>query len=187
VHVALHCWREKLNQKSDNIALNLYSEFQNITHTLLLHVAIKLISDQTPGFWKACMVASNCKLDNHKWTFSYLINIINEESNFMEAFKWVKLVVERREEELVECMRWLRNVYDDIDYDDMLGTLEKYVVVACCDKIEEAMVEFSVFKSRFCESDVYEDARARFGLLLEKYRKARRQCIKGMLSLNRKY
>lgn len=187
MHVALHCWREKLNKKSDSLFLNSNSNFQNITHTLLLHIAIKLISDQTPAFWKACMVASNFKIQNQKSTFNHLINIINEESNFMEVFNWVKLVVEKREEDSIQCMRWLRNVYDDIDYDNLLETLEEYVLVACRGKSEESRAEFSLFKSRFCGSAVFEDACACFGSLLEKYRKARSQYMKGMLSLHRKY
>ncbi|KAJ1700247.1 hypothetical protein LUZ63_000026 [Rhynchospora breviuscula] len=187
VHVALHCWSRKLNQKSDNSYLLSNSEFPNITHTLLLHISIKLISDQSPAFWKLCMVASNFKMDDQKSTFDNLINIINEESNFIVAFNWIKLVVEKREEESIQCMRWLRNLYDDIYYDNLLETLEKYVVVACNGKSEEALADFVQFKSWFCKVVVYEDACACFLSLLKEYRKARRQYMKGMLSLHRKY
>ncbi|KAJ4813831.1 Bifunctional lysine-specific demethylase and histidyl-hydroxylase NO66 [Rhynchospora pubera] len=187
VHVALHCWSRKLNQKSDNSYLLSNSEFPNITHTLLLHISIKLIGDQSPAFRKLCMVASNFKMDNQKSNFDHLINIINEESNFIVAFNWIKLVVEKREEESILCMRWLRNLYDDIYYDNLLETLEKYVVVACNGKSEEALADFVQFKSWFCKDVVYEDACASFLSLLKKYRESRRQYMKGMLSLHRKY
>ncbi|KAJ3704617.1 hypothetical protein LUZ61_008322 [Rhynchospora tenuis] len=187
VHVALHCWSKKLNQKSDNSYLFSNSKFPNITHTLLLHISIKLISDQSPAFWKLCMVASNFKMDNQKSTFDHLINVINEESNFIAAFNWIKLVVDKREEESVQCMRWLRNLYDDIQYDNLLETLEKYVVVVCNGKSEEALADFVQFKSWFCKCVLYEDACACFVSLLKEYRKARRQYMKGMLSLHRKY
>jgi lysine-specific demethylase/histidyl-hydroxylase NO66 len=72
---------------------------------LLLHVAIRLLSDNDPAFMKACMVAarlpsssnscettvSNSIRSSHRSTFAEVLNKINNTCNLKEALRSIKL------------------------------------------------------------------------------------------------
>ncbi|KAJ3672396.1 hypothetical protein LUZ60_007117 [Juncus effusus] len=186
-HVALHCWYKKLKQNSDNFFLNSKFENPNLTFTLLSHISIKLIGDHDSTFRKACLVASNYQIPSQKSIFDQIFSKIDEKSNFLEAFNWIKLVCEKRDEDSFQCLRWLRHLdQNEIIICNLLENLEKYVV-PCSGNMDEAKDEFDNFKGCFCKYVVYEDVCVSFGNLLEKYRKVRGQYMKGMLGLHGRY
>ncbi|XP_072979010.1 uncharacterized protein [Typha angustifolia] len=201
-HVALHCWKEKQKQASHH-SIDSKLKKPSVMFPLLLHVSIKQIADRDPVFRKACLIAgkflsSDLNMSNHsenlivsqKSTFRHVIDKINENSNFSEAFKCVELVVQERDDNSLQWMRWLRHLPlegedDNIDYCNLFIVLED-LVVSYIDFVEDATVEFIWFKSQFCRCVNFEDTCKSFDMVLEKYRKTRNQYMKGMLSLHRR-
>lgn len=202
-HVALHDWNEKQKQSSCHLFKS-ELETLRIMFVLLLHVEIRLISDRDPIFRKACMVAaklcsSNTDEDHHVQallasqtaTFAYIIDRINASSSYIEAFRTVETIVQERNDDSLQWMRWLRhlpqrgNVNEKIDFNNLLGVLDDLIVLYN-EHNKKATTEFTQFKSKFCRYVVFEDACKSFGLLLGKYRKTRKQYMKGMLSLHSK-
>lgn len=202
-HVALHDWNEKQKQAScqhfDSKLETLRTMF-----SLLLHVSIRLISDHDPIFRKACMVAAKHWFadndeDHHvqtlmlsqRATFGYIIDRIHASSNYIEAFRIVETVIQEGNDDSLQWMRWLQHlpqhgdVDEKLDFNNLLGVLDDLIVLYNEDD-KKAMTEFTLFKSKFCRYVIFEDACKSFGILLEKYRKTRKQYMKGMLSLHSK-
>nr|CAD1826073.1 unnamed protein product [Ananas comosus var. bracteatus] len=202
-HIALYCWNKKQKKECHHLVDSNYKK-PSVMFTLLLHIAIKLIADHDPVFRKACMIASklalfDCERENHaeafitsqKATFLYVIEKINVNCSFIKAFKCIELVVQDRNDSTLQWMRWLQHLPqdgvedDEIDFNNLLGVLEDlFALYSNC--IKEAIVEFDLFKFRFCRDVVYEEACESFNVLLEKYKKTRNQYMKGMLSLHRR-
>ncbi|EHA8592577.1 Bifunctional lysine-specific demethylase and histidyl-hydroxylase NO66 [Cocos nucifera] len=203
-HVALHGWNEKQKQASSQ---HCDSKLENLRTmlALLLHVAIRLISDHDPIFRKACMVAAkhwsaDTDEDHHvqmlslsqRATFGYIIDKIHASSNYIEAFRIIETVVQERNDDSLQWMRWLQHlpqhgdVDERLDFNNLLGVLDDLIVLYNEDN-KKAMIEFTQFKSQFCRYVIFEDACKSFVILLEKYRKIRKQYTKGMLSLHSKY
>ncbi|KAK8951519.1 hypothetical protein KSP39_PZI003493 [Platanthera zijinensis] len=198
-HIALHCWNQKKKPGSaypiDGEAVKLRCVLVN-----MLHVAVRSIADKHSVLKRACLVAalphsSNIKLNhnahslafNLRSSFDYLIKIINDFSQFSETFARIVTTVLENNEDYLLWMRWLRHLPQEedwkIDYNNPLE-LFKDLVLSNRIGIEELSLEFSQVKSDFCESVVFEDACDEFMVLLEKYRKTRKQYMKGMLSLH---
>ncbi|RRT43033.1 hypothetical protein B296_00056703 [Ensete ventricosum] len=197
-HVALHCWHEKEKELSDSIT-SFEARTMRILSVFLLHVAIRLTADCNPIFRKACLVAaklgsaevlderhSETLMLSQKATFRNIMDIINASSNFMEVYKNVAVVQESNDDSL-QWMRWLRHLPQDgaddakIDFSNLLRMWDKLVEFKGNGELKD---EFFKTKSKFCRCVVYEDACKMFHMLLEKYRRTRRQYMCGMLSLH---
>jgi lysine-specific demethylase/histidyl-hydroxylase NO66 len=169
---------------------------------LVLHVAIRLLSDSDPIFRKACMVAaklpsaSRCATahpkalrSSQRSTFDEIIRNIEKNCSFKEALKIIELAVQEKNDEPFQWMCWLRHLPQGeadvrIDFCNILETLEELVEAFSCNPGEQASVSFTGFKSRFCRCVVYEDACRGFETLLRMYRTTRNQYTRGMLALH---
>lgn len=192
-HIALHCWNEKQKQSTPTIT-DPRVRNQRAMFLMLLHMEIRLIATGNPTFRKACMVAafplsSDTLLWKHKETFDYIVENINANMKFMEAFEWSKLVVKERNDDSLQWMKWLRHLPQEgdgkekMDFNNLLKVFEDFFLFYT-DHITEAPADFSYFKIEFCRDVIFEDACTCFKTLLEKYRKTRRQYMNGMLALH---
>lgn len=200
-HIALHCWNENRKHTTDDLIkskLQIPSDY----FINLLHVAIRVIGDHDTTFRKACMVAAFAFLSDSRGkqnfhslimsqraTFSYVINKINAESSFLEAFKVIEVSVLGRNDESLQWMRWLRHLPQEgvadekMDFNDPLKLFENLVLSYNGD-VNDAHAAFLHVKSEFCTSVIFEEASRSFGLLLKKYKKTRKHYMNGMLSLH---
>ncbi|CAM0902148.1 unnamed protein product [Alopecurus aequalis] len=199
-HIALHCWLEELQLGRSSPSVNSKMDEQAPLFALLLHMAIRLFSDEDPALRKACMVAAklpsssnshpNSLLSSHRSTFAEILNKIDKSCSFDKALRSIKLAVREKDEEPFQWMSWLRHLPQQqqhgarrIDFCDVLGPLDELLGVFSSDP-EGASADFTDFKSRFCRRAVYDDACKKFEMLLHMYRTARTQYTKGMLALH---
>uniref|UniRef100_A0A453D5T0 Bifunctional lysine-specific demethylase and histidyl-hydroxylase n=1 Tax=Aegilops tauschii subsp. strangulata TaxID=200361 RepID=A0A453D5T0_AEGTS len=203
VHIALHCWLEEQELVRSPGSVQSKLEEQAPLFALLLHVAIRLLSDNDPTLRKACMVAAKLpssetshpsSLQNsQRSTFAEILNRIGRSNNLKEALRLIELAVKERNEEPFQWMSWLRHLPQQqhdgcrrIDFCDVLGPLEELLDMFSSDR-ERASADFADFKSRFCSRAVYDDACREFEALLVLYRTARTRYAKGMLALHGKH
>ncbi|KAF7038345.1 hypothetical protein CFC21_048541 [Triticum aestivum] len=197
VHIALHCWLEEQELVRSPGSVQSKLEEQAPLFALLLHVAIRLLSNSDPSLRKACMVAaklpssSNSLRSSHRSTFAEILHNINRNCGFEDALRSVELVVKERNDEPFQWMSWLRHLPQQhgrsrIDFCDVLGPLEELLDMFISDR-ERASADFADFKSRFCSRAVYDDACREFEALLVLYRTARTRYAKGMLALHGKH
>jgi len=178
---------------------------ETLLFALVLHVAIRLLSNNDPIFRKACIVAaklpssSSCTMvhlralrSSQRSTFDEIIRSIEKNCSFKEALKSIELAVQEKNDELFQWMSWLRHLPQEgdadlrIDFCNILEALEE-LVEAFSSNPEQALVGFTGFKSRFCRYVVYEDACESFETLLQMYRTTRNQYMRGMLALHGAY
>ncbi|XP_059637411.1 uncharacterized protein LOC132279449 [Cornus florida] len=194
-HVALHHWDHKQKQSSD-ASSDALSWNLNVMSVNLLHVAIKLIGDYDPTFRKACLVAStSLSSDTEGWLdlnqrtiFSQLISRINTESRFSDTIRSIEMAVQKHEDPLQQ-IKWLQHLDNNgetIDRQDWrspsVGT-ESFLLL-CDQHKDEAEAAFMRVKSKFCSEVVFEDVEQSYRMLLEKYKKTRKQYMSGMLALH---
>uniref|UniRef100_A0A0A9CLA1 Bifunctional lysine-specific demethylase and histidyl-hydroxylase n=1 Tax=Arundo donax TaxID=35708 RepID=A0A0A9CLA1_ARUDO len=200
-HIALHCWMEKQKLGSSQFIKSKTKEETSL-FALVLHVAIRLLSDSDPTFRKACMVASklpsssscttthlNALRSSLKSTFDEILKKIGKSCSFEEALRCIELAVEERNDETFQWMSWLRHLPQQgdenvrIDYCNILGALEEFLDAFSYNP-ERFLADFTGFKSSFCRGTVYEDACESFETLLQMYRTTRNQYMRGMLALH---
>nr|CAB3486038.1 unnamed protein product [Digitaria exilis] len=201
-HIALHCWVEKQKLGGCSQFDKSMTKDETSLYALVLHVAIRLLSDKDPIFRKACLVAaklpssSSCAtshlkaLRSSQRSFFYeIIKNIEKNCNFKEALESIKLAMQEKNDEPFQWMCWLRHLPQGgdadsrIDFCNILKSLEE-LVEAFSSNPEQALVGFTGFKSGFCKSAVYEDACQSFETLLQMYRTTRNQYMSGMLALH---
>ncbi|KAL6651553.1 hypothetical protein ACP70R_010478 [Stipagrostis hirtigluma subsp. patula] len=200
-HIALHCWTERHKLGSSGF-LESKSNEETSLFALVLHVAIRLLSDTDHTFRKACMVAAklppsgSCTTthlkairSSQRSTFDEIVRKIDQSCCSKDALRRIELSVKERDDEAFQWMSWLRhlpqegNGNDRIDFCNILGALEE-LLEAFRSNLERFLADFTDFKSRFCRSVVYEDACESFELLLQMYRTTRNQYMRGMLALH---
>ncbi|SPT20340.1 unnamed protein product [Triticum aestivum] len=197
VHIALHCWLEEQELVRSPGSVQSKLEEQAPLFALLLHVAIRLLSNSDPGLRKACMAAaklpssSNSLRSSHRSTFAEILHNINRNCGFEDALRSIELAVKERNDEPFQWMSWLRHLPQQhgrsrIDFCDVLGPLEELLDMFSSDR-ERASADFADFKSRFCRRAVYDDACREFEALLRLYRTSRTRYAKGMLALHGKH
>ncbi|KAM4097871.1 hypothetical protein ACJW30_07G034800 [Castanea mollissima] len=189
-HVALCCWNQR--QPQDAPSSESVLEFLDVISVNLLHVAIGLIGDSDPTFRKACLVGAmssdtSYRLDqNQKTIFSYLINKINRESRFMDALRIIEVAMQKNEDPF-QRIRWLWLLNADGEttgHDWNFSFMEaSNLFPLCIEHKDEAEDAFIHVKSRFCDEVLFGDVLDRYKLLLDEYRKARKQYMNGMISL----
>lgn len=155
---------------------------------ILLHFAIKIISDSDPTFRKACLAAAdslpprvyNWLAHGQKNIFCHVIDKICTESKFLEVLSSLEGVIKRNEDPYQQ-IRWLWFIHPEREspgIDDLLSL--------CAHHQDEVEASFLSVKSRFCSEVVYENIIAGYVTLLQKYRKTRKQYSNGMISLHDK-
>ncbi|KAL0346047.1 UNVERIFIED_CONTAM: Bifunctional lysine-specific demethylase and histidyl-hydroxylase NO66 [Sesamum radiatum] len=193
LQVSLYCWDKEqkvLPYKSDDSvpwSLHLLS-------VKLLHIAIKLIGNRDPGFRKACLVGAihnkGCLFNNQMMIFSYLISRISSESKFSDAVEHLEAAIHKNEDPL-EHVRWMKHLNEEGEEVERSQSLSISSAASQClpdlliphnrDTAEAAFVHI---KSKFCREVEFQDAEQYYKMLLEKYRKVRKQYSNGMLSLH---
>ena len=165
----------------------------------LLHIAIRLIGDSDPTFRKACLVAaitlpsdSKCWLGlNQRTIFIYIIDKICSESGFLEALRVVEVAIQKNEDPF-QWLRWLQLLnweaemieehggdFPSVGFEKLSSLFNQHR--------DKAEVAFMNVKSKFCCEVAFEDVIDSYGMVLEKYKKTRKQYMNGMLSLHCKW
>uniref|UniRef100_F6GXI6 Uncharacterized protein n=1 Tax=Vitis vinifera TaxID=29760 RepID=F6GXI6_VITVI len=194
-HVALHCW----NQSSKSIhytSVDPLSEILSVMSVNLLHIAIRLIGDSDPTFRKACLVAaitlpsdSKCWLGlNQRTIFIYIIDKICSESGFLEALRVVEVAIQKNEDPFqrlrwLQLLNWEAEMIEEHGGDFPSVGFEKLSSLFNQHR-DKAEVAFMNVKSKFCCEVAFEDVIDSYGMVLEKYKKTRKQYMNGMLSLH---
>ncbi|KAF8032172.1 hypothetical protein BT93_D1183 [Corymbia citriodora subsp. variegata] len=194
MHIALHHWFQDLKQhvSSDSMTGTPYEACIR-----LLHFMIMLLGDVDPVLRKACLVNSICfSRDTNHWLyqsqvaiFRDLINKINESSKFMETLQSLERSIQK-EEDPFRRIRWLEsfNSKEEADerYEHYIFDVDaKHLYGSQPEEEETLEAAFFTVKSEFCKQVLLEDVVPRYRLLLEKYRRVRKQYLNGMLSLHR--
>ncbi|KAK4257767.1 hypothetical protein QN277_007312 [Acacia crassicarpa] len=194
-HFALHCWSENKERPCYDDCIS-WSQKLDLVCVSLLHFAIKIISDTDPTFRKACLVAAdslpphvyNWLAHNQKSIFCHVIDKIHTESRFLEVLNSLEVAIKKNEDPY-QRIRWLwflhpktesskRHYLNESMIEDLLSF--------CARHRDEVEVAFLGVKSKFCSEVVYENIVAGFAMLLQKYRKIRKQYGNGMISLHDK-
>lgn len=193
MHAALDCWSSK-NLKHVVLEEPLTENLDFIS-VKLLHVAIGLLGDSNPIFRQGCLVGSiswlspmsNWLEQHQRIIFGQLIEKIND-SKFTEVLLALDMAVQGKEN-LFRRLAWLRTFYPEEEILEGLDE-QKFDVTAedllalCCKDREKAKIAYMNIKSRFCKEIMFEQGTSSYGLVLEKYKKVRKQYLNGMLSLH---
>lgn len=193
MHAALFSWdsKQRLQYKSeDSIQRNLH-----LLSMRLLHIAIKLIGNIDPAFQKACLVdampfSSDTTREwlqkNQRKTFGCLINRIISESKFPDAVSHLEATLLKNEDPL-EHVRWMKYLTLEAEEIESLSNLSADsrclfdLLIHHKDIAEAAFIQV---RSRFCHEVEFRDVELHYRMLLDKYRKVRKQYANGMLSLH---
>ena len=164
----------------------------------LLHVAIRIISNYEPTFRKACLAAAvslppdvynNELVQSQRNIFCSIIDKINTEFGFLEVISSMEVAI-LKNEDLFQQISWLwlldmneeasrGNDHDQpFKIEDLLSFYVQHK-----DELEAAFLDV---KSRFCSEVSFEDVISNYRILLQKYRKTRKQYMNGMISLHDK-
>ncbi|KAG6741049.1 hypothetical protein NC652_040213 [Populus alba x Populus x berolinensis] len=194
-HVALHRWyktQTQLHGASDE-PLSGTLDLMSVT---LLHLMIELIGASDSTLRKASLVGAlvlpleinDWLYLNQKTTFNHIIDQINKASMFLEVFRSVEVAIGKNEDPF-HRMRWLRLLYQETetiqehDWNVPLGEFQN-LFPSCAQHKDMTEAAFMQVKSKFCDEVLFEDVIDSYKLLLEKYKKARKQYMNGMLSLH---
>nr|TKS10397.1 hypothetical protein D5086_0000084550 [Populus alba] len=194
-HVALHRWyktQTQLHGASDE-PLSGTLDLMSVT---LLHLMIELIGASDSTLRKASLAGAlvlpleinDWLYLNQKTTFNHIIDQINKASMFLEVFRSVEVAIGKNEDPL-HRMRWLRLLYQETetiqehDWNVPLGEFQN-LFPSCAQHKDMTEAAFMQVKSKFCDEVLFEDVIDSYKLLLEKYKKARKQYMNGMLSLH---
>ncbi|XP_054792588.1 uncharacterized protein LOC129320220 isoform X2 [Prosopis cineraria] len=195
-HFALHCWSE--NQERPYYGGSIpWSQKLDLVSVSLLHFAIKIIGNSDPTFRKACFAAEdslpphvcNWLAHNQKNIFCHVIDKIHTESRFLEVLSSLEVAIKKNEDPF-QRIRWLWFLHPKREssrrYDVNQSSVFEDLLSLCAQYQDEVEAAFLGVKSRFCSDVVYENIIAGYVMLLQKYRKARKQYSNGMISLHDK-
>ncbi|XP_044471379.1 uncharacterized protein LOC123200301 isoform X3 [Mangifera indica] len=189
-HVALYCWSQAQEHHES------LTEIQKYMSVNLLHLVILQMGDSDPTFRKACLVAAvSLPLETDDWLylnqktiFTQLIDKISSESRFLEVLSSVEMDI-RKNVDPFQRVRWLqfldwkKEPFGGLDGNSPFRRVEtmlpSYVQNKC-----EAEAAFMQVKSKFCREISFENVIGIYLMLLEKYRKTRKQYMNGMLALH---
>ncbi|KAJ6355053.1 hypothetical protein OIU77_005612 [Salix suchowensis] len=196
-HVALHCWY-KTQKQLHGASVEPLSGNLDLMSVTLLHLMIEFIGASDSTLRKASLVGAlilPLEIDdwlylNQKTTFNHIIDQINKASMFLDVFRSVEVVIEKNEDPF-HRMRWLRFLYQETetipehDWNVPLALGEfQNLFPSCAQHKDMTEAAFMQIKSKFCDEVLFEDVIDSYKLLLEKYKKARKQYMNGMLSLH---
>ncbi|XP_050219040.1 uncharacterized protein LOC126669577 [Mercurialis annua] len=193
-HVALHHWNQTRKQ-SPHAMVEPFSGSLNAIILYLLDTLIELIGASDPTFRKACLVcALSSSSDRKDWlfskqktTFHYLIDKINTESRFSEVLSIMEMAIEKKD--LRQRMSWIQLLNKQ---NEATGEHDLYTTSVEVEKLLPVFVQqqdrvkaaFMQMKTKFCAEVLFDDVIGSYIMLFEKYKKARKQYLNGMLSLH---
>ncbi|XP_052181531.1 uncharacterized protein LOC127794468 [Diospyros lotus] len=190
-HVALRAWYQNHKQSDESLSRSLTA-----ISVSLMHAAIKLIGDADATFRKACLVGaisffSDCDgwlHLNQKSIFDHLVESIGAKSRFSDALRSVEVSLQENEDPL-QRIKWLQHLYDDeeknLEFREWeIPSFDSEGFSLINQQKDEAEAAFMLIKCKFCREVVFENVEQCYKLLLEKYRKVRKQYANGMLSLH---
>lgn len=151
-----------------------------------MHIAIKLIGDVEPTFRKACLVGatslpSSGWLDmNQQTIFTHLLSIINKKCQFLDTINNIEAAIIHKHEDPFLELSWLNRLEGERSFNlsSLISTLAKHR--------DEAEAAFMEVKSKFCSEVLlkFKDVQHSYIMLIDKYKKVRKQYVNGMLSLH---
>ncbi|KAK7329713.1 hypothetical protein VNO77_23888 [Canavalia gladiata] len=195
-HFALHCWSEN-RKKPCYDGSNSLSQKLDLVSVNLLHVAIGIISNFDPSFRKACLTAAifmppsvyNSLFQSQKNTFFHLIDKIRTESRFLELLSSLEVAIQKNEDPFQQ-IRWLwvlcMEKETSSEYNVNKSSMIEDLLSLCTQHKDKLEAAFLNVKSSFCSEVVFEEVVTNHRMLLQKYRKTRKQYINGMISLHDK-
>ncbi|KAH7544741.1 hypothetical protein FEM48_Zijuj01G0018400 [Ziziphus jujuba var. spinosa] len=192
VHVALNYWHknQKPHYASDSSSGILYDISVD-----LLHVTIGLIADSDHTFRKASLAGavswhsySNNRLEIQKTIFCDLLRKINTEPRFSEVVKSVEVAIQKNEDpfQRIKWLQFLNQKAETVERQDwnMPFMGPEYFSTLCGQDRDKGEAAFSLVKSRFCCEVKFDDVIGSYRMLLERYKKVRKQYTNGMISLH---
>lgn len=194
-HIALYCWCQTEKQQHHELVEPL-SGVLNHMAVNLLHVVIELLGVSDPTLQKACLVgALSLPLEDNGWLylnqktiFNHMIDQLDKGSKFLEALRIVEVAIEKNEDPF-HRMRWLRLLNQETENTQehewnipFVGVQKLFPSYVQHKNMAEAA--FVQVKSKFCDEVLFEDVIDNYKMLLEKYKKTRKQYMNGMLSLH---
>lgn len=197
MQVALYSW----DKKQRTLQYKFEDSAQQSLHLLsvrLLRIAITLIGNRDPVFQKACLVGAmpfssdptrEWLQKNQKKTFGYLISRISSESKFFDAVSHLEATLQKNEDPF-EHLRWMKYLTHEGEDIESLSNLcipsadSMYLFELLMQHRDIAEVAFVQVRSKFCHEVEFQDVELHYKMLLEKYRKVRKQYANGMLSLH---
>ncbi|KAL9150979.1 hypothetical protein ABFS82_11G023800 [Erythranthe guttata] len=191
MQIALYCWGTKQKDiqdtSGDSVLYNL-----RLLSVRLLHIAIKLIGNTNPEFRKASLVGSKllCSdagdrfYENQKTTFHCLFNKITNESKFSDAVEYLEAALQKNEDPL-EHIRWMKHLNVEEEKEREKSSSSN---ISLADPFIQhrdiAEATFMEVKSKFCSEVEFQNVERYYQVMLEKYKKVRKQYTNGMLSLH---
>ncbi|XP_065850657.1 uncharacterized protein [Euphorbia lathyris] len=194
-HVALHRWNQT-GKQLDHACSDPLSGILNVVTIYVLHAMIELLGASDPTFRKACLVAAlSLPLDredrlycDQKTIFHYLIIKISTKSSFLEALRILEVAIQKKED-LGLRLKWLELLNEDRDITRGNGWNIPFMGIENLFPVyvqhqEHAEATFMQIKTKFCYDASFEDVINSYRMLFEKYKKARKHYLNGMLSLH---
>ncbi|XP_022846044.1 uncharacterized protein LOC111368805 isoform X2 [Olea europaea var. sylvestris] len=192
IQVALCCWDQKQKVYPDAYG-DTVSGSLHVMSVNLLHIAIKQLGNVDPALRKACLVgAFSSSSSNEGWLgtnqrtlFWHLISKINNELKFSDALKLLEEAVQKHEDPL-DQVRWVKDLIfkEEVKRSQRSDTDNGCGFHILCNHRERAETVFMEVKSKFWKEIVFEEVEQCYKVMLEKYRKVRKQYTDGMLSLH---
>lgn len=197
MQVALYSWdkqqRTLQNKSNDSVQWSLH-----LLSVRLLRIAIKLIGNLDPAFQKACLVgampfSSDSTTEwlhkNQRKTFCYLISRIAIESKFSDAVSHLEATLQKNEDPF-EHLRWMK--YFSVEEEENERSLNlsissedsRYLSDLLSQHRDIAEAAFVQVRSKFSHEVKFQNVELHYKMLLEKYRKVRKQYTNGMISLH---
>lgn len=195
IQVALCCWDQKQKVYPDAYG-DTVSGSLHVMSVNLLHIAIKQLGNVDPALRKACLVGAFSPSSssegwlgtNQRTLFWHLISKINNELKFSDALKLLEEAVQKHEDPL-DQVRWVKDLIfkEEVKRSQMYSTSDTdngcgFHIL--CNHRERAETVFMEVKSKFWKEIVFEEVEQCYKVMLEKYRKVRKQYTDGMLSLH---
>ncbi|KAH6828619.1 hypothetical protein C2S53_006617 [Perilla frutescens var. hirtella] len=197
IQVALYSW-DKKHRTPQNKSKDYVQWSVHLLSVRLLRIAIKLIGNFDPAFQKACLVgampfssdtASEQLQKNQRKTFGYLISRITSESKFSDAVSHLEATLNKNEDPF-EHLRWMKYFIVEEEEKERLLNLSissedsRYMSGLLIQHRDIAEAAFMQVRSKFSHEVEFQHVELHYKMLLEKYRKVRKQYTNGMLSLH---
>lgn len=131
---------------------------------------------------------SNNRLEIQKTIFCDLLRKINTEPRFSEVVKSVEVAIQKNEDpfQRIKWLQFLNQKAETVERQDwnMPFMGPEYFSTLCGQDRDKGEAAFSLVKSRFCCEVKFDDVIGSYRMLLERYKRVRKQYTNGMISLH---
>ncbi|KAL7093117.1 hypothetical protein ACP275_11G023100 [Erythranthe tilingii] len=191
MQIALYCWGDKQKDIQD-ISGDSVPYKLRLLSVRLLHIAIKLIGNTNPEFRKSSLVGAKLLSSdagdrfrkNQKTTFDYLFSKIIGESKFSDAVEYLEAAVQKNEDPL-EHIRWMKHLNGEEENEREKSSSSNISLADLLIQHRDiAEATFMEVKSKICSEVEFQNVERYYQVMLEKYKKVRKQYTNGMLSLH---